>query len=148
MSPASPAAALDPQQQVLADLEELLEAERAGARVTMPAVTDPGNDTGRALIAQVHRDEVHWCGVLMTAIRRLGGAPGSRTGAFHEKVLAIDDLNARLQLLNRGQAWVMRRIESLLPRIDDPAIRADLEAMDAAHRVNIDQTDAWLAQQS
>ena len=77
----------DARERVLAELEVLLEAERAGARATMPRATDPGTDAGRELIARVHRDEVHWCGVLMAAIRHLGGEPGSRTGDFYDKVI-------------------------------------------------------------
>ena len=131
---------------VLADLDELLEAERAGARCTRPEATDPGTAAGRALIAVVHHDEVHWCGVLMQAIRTLGGTPGSRTGDFYGKVMAIDDSADRLRLLNRGQAWVVRRLEALLPRIDDPGIVADLTAMRDAHRVNIARTEVYLAE--
>ena len=136
--------AADTRVRVLAELEQLLEAERAGARVTMPTATDPGTDAGRALVARVHRDEVRWCGVLMAAIRSLGGTPGTRTGAFHEKAMAVEDLTARLQLLNRGQAWVVRRLEALLPDIADPAIAADLTAMRDAHLDNIARTDAYL----
>lgn len=130
---------------ILAELEDLLEAERAGARVTMPTATDPGSDDGRELVARVHRDEVRWCGVLMAAIRRLGGTPGTRTGDFHGKAMAIEDLDARLRFLNRGQAWVVRRLEALLPRIDSVDIATDLQAMLDAHRDNIARTEAWLA---
>ena len=139
--------AADERQQVLAELESLLEAERAGARVTMPQATDPGTEAGRALIERVHHDEVRWCGVLMAAIRALGGSPGTRTGAFYEKAMSIDDLQARLELLNRGQAWVVRHVEALLPRIEDRAIVTDLTAMLEAHRDNIALTETYLAQQ-
>lgn len=143
-NPAAPSPAA-PHQAVLAELEVLLEAERAGARVTMPQATDPGSDEGRALVGLIHRDEVHWCGVLMAAIRQLGGTPGSRTGAFYEKAMAVENLPDRLRLLNRGQAWVARHLEALLPAIDDPAIARDLNAMLTAHRDNIARTDDWLA---
>lgn len=138
----------DARERVLAELEVLLEAERAGARATMPRATDPGTDAGRELIARVHRDEVHWCGVLMAAIRHLGGEPGSRTGDFYDKVMAIGDPDARLSFLNRGQAWVVRRLDGLLPSIDDPGITAELVAMRDAHRDNIAATDRYLAGQS
>ena len=135
----------DDRARMLAELDELLEAERAGARATRPGTTDPGTESGRALIAVVHQDEVHWCGVLMKAIRTLGGSPGSRTGDFYGKVMALEDPGDRLRLLNRGQAWVVRRLDALLPRIDDPGITADLTAMREAHQVNIAQTEAYLA---
>lgn len=130
---------------VIAALDELLEAERAGARVTMPATTDPGTDEGRALVAEIHRDETRWCRALMAAIRRLDATPGSRTGAFYEKATGIADVDERLRFLNRGQAWVVRRLEALLPRLDDPVTIGDLTAMLEAHRTNIARTEAWLA---
>lgn len=55
-------------------------------------------------------------GVLTRTIRRLQGIP------------------ARLAFLNRGQAWVVRKLQALLPTIRDAALTADLAAMLAAHQ--------------
>jgi nitronate monooxygenase len=117
-------------------LNELLEAERAGARVTLHMASEAPEDM-KQLIMSIHRDESRWCGVLANAIRRLKGTPSLKTGAFYDKALAIVDFHPRLAFLNRGQAWVVRKLAALLPTVQDQAIRADLEAMLVSHEHNI-----------
>lgn len=129
---------------LLAALNELLEAERAGARLSLNTVTDAGDKRLKELIATIHLDEVKWCGVLIAAIRALSATPSSRTGAFYEKAMAIPDLRDRMAFLNRGQAWVVRRLQSLLPRIHHPDIEAGLTEMLVAHEANIGRVDALL----
>jgi len=126
-------------------LNELLEAERAGTKVTLQtaaAITDPAL---KALIAVVRHDEAHWCAMLSKAIRSLDGVPSSTTGAFHGKAMAIADLGERLAFLNRGQGWVVRRLQALLPRIEEGSLRADLAAMLAGHEKNISRLEQQLA---
>lgn len=132
-------AALD---EVLLALNELLEAERAGARVAMETARDIPPSALAALVQDVHKDEVHWCGMLMRTIKAMGTTPSSATGAFWGKAMAIPDLEQRLLFLNRGQAWVVRKLEALIPRFHDPRIRDDLQAMLTAHRANIERVDA------
>jgi nitronate monooxygenase len=127
---------------VLVALNELLEAERAGARVAMETVRDMPPCALTTLVHDVHEDEVRWCGMLMRTIRTLGGTSSSATGAFWGKAMAIPDLEQRLDFLNRGQAWVVRRLEALIPSVEDAQIRADLAHMLAAHRGNIARVDA------
>ncbi|MGC3986725.1 MAG: DUF6306 domain-containing protein [Pseudorhodoferax sp.] len=131
-------------QDLLAALDELLEAERAGARTAF-ALLRAGGDAGAVgVLQEVHRGEVRWCGMLMAAIHRLGASPSTRTGDFHAKVMAVPDLHGRLALLNRGQAWVVRRLQALAPRVADEPLRDALEAMLAAHRDNIARVDTQL----
>jgi hypothetical protein len=92
----------------------------------------------------IHRDEARWCGVLTKAIRRVGGAPSAKTGAFYDKALAIPDLTDRLAFLNRGQGWVVRKLKALLPTIRDETVHADLAAVLASHERNIDLVAAKL----
>ena len=66
----------------------------------------------------------------------------SATGAFWGKAMAIADVDQRLSFLNRGQAWVVRRLEALIPRVEDAQVRADLSIMLEAHRGNIERIDA------
>lgn len=129
---------------LLAALNELLEAERAGARLSLSTVTEAGDKRFKELIATIHLDEVKWCGVLIGAIRALRATPSSRTGAFYDKAMAIPDLRERMAFLNRGQAWVVRRLQSLLPQVDHPDIEAGLAEMLAAHEANIGRVDALL----
>jgi len=100
-----------PRDELLPELNKLLEAERAGARVTLRTITEAPDDV-RPLVMAIHRDEAHWCGVLTNAIRRLGGTPSATTRAFHDKALELDDLVARLAFINRGQCWVVRQLKA------------------------------------
>lgn len=128
--------------ELLAALNELLEAERAGARVAMETGREIHSQELAALVADIHKDEVHWCGMLMRTIKSLGATPSSATGALHGKAMAIPDVEDRLKFLNRGQAWVVRKLEALIPRLDVPQARADLEAMLQAHRQNIERVES------
>ena len=132
--------------ELLAALNELLEAERAGARVAMETGREITAPADVALVADIHKDEVHWCGMLMGAIKALDATPSSVTGAFHGKAMAIAQVDQRLAFLNRGQAWVVRRLQALIPRVEDAALRADLQAMLDAHHVNIARVEARPAQ--
>lgn len=128
------------QEELVVALNELLEAERAGARVALRTMAQVASDADlKALVTVIHRDEARWCGVLTRAIRRLRGIPSPNTGVFYDKAMAIAGIPARLAFLNRGQAWVVRKLQALLPTIRDAALEADLAAMLAAHQRNIEQ---------
>jgi iron-sulfur cluster repair di-iron protein len=122
---------------VLSALDELLEAERAGARVAMETGREISSPDLASLVEDIHKDEVRWCSMLMRTIRSLGATPSSATGAFWGKAMAIPDVEERLKFLNRGQSWVVRKLEALLPQIELPSAREDLNAMLQAHRQNI-----------
>jgi hypothetical protein len=123
-------------------LNELLEAERAGARVAMDTVRDIPASALAELVQDIHKDEVRWCSMLMRSIKSIEGAPSSATGAFWGKAMAIPNLDERLSFLNRGQAWVVRRLQALIPRVQDAQIRTDLMTMLEAHHKNIELVDA------
>lgn len=129
-------------EEVLVALNELLEAERAGARVAMETARGMAPSALTTLVQGIHTDEVRWCSMLMRTIKALGGTASSATGAFWNKAMAIPDLEQRLDFLNRGQAWVVRRLETLILRVEDAQIRADLATMLEAHRSNIERVDA------
>ncbi|KWF93033.1 2-nitropropane dioxygenase [Burkholderia diffusa] len=130
---------------LLAALDELLEAERAGARVASETAAEVTEDAElHRLIAHVRQDEAHWCSVLVDAIRTLGATPSRATGAFYEKAMAIDDLTERMAFLNRGQRWVVRKLQALLPTLGDPDIHHALSLMLVAHEKNIGAVEARL----
>ena len=60
-------------------------------------------------------------------------------GDFADKLLAIDGIVEQLRFLNRGQGWVARKIEALLPTLTDQAMRDFFSEMFDTHRKNI----AW-----
>lgn len=130
--------------ELVAALNELLEAERAGARVARASGQAAAGPAHAALMRTVRDDEARWCAMLSRQIRRLGATPSRTCGAFHGKAMAIADPFARLAFLNRGQAWVARKLDALLPRVRDDTLHADLKAMADSHRANIALTDAFL----
>jgi nitronate monooxygenase len=130
---------------LLAALDELLEAERAGARVASETAAEIDDDPAlHRLIAHIRHDEAHWCSVLVDAIRTLGATPTRATGAFYEKAMAIDDLAERMAFLNRGQRWVVRKLQALLPTLTEPDIHHALSLMLVAHEKNIGAVDVRL----
>ncbi|WP_286186463.1 DUF6306 domain-containing protein [Acidovorax cavernicola] len=132
---------------LLAALNELLEAERAGARITLRSAAETDDLALQRLVTDIHRDEVRWCGVLIDAIQSLPATPSTRTGAFYERAMAVPELGARLALLNRGQGWVVRKLQALLPRIGDARIHGELTAMLVSHQQNIARVDVQQASQ-
>ena len=98
-------------EELLPALNELLEAERAGARVTLRTAAESPDEL-KPLVMAIHRDEARWCGVLTRAVQQLAGEPSRKTGAFHGKAMAIADIPARLAFLNRGQGWVVRKLKA------------------------------------
>ena len=119
-------------------LNALLEAERAGAKVL--AILRDGLDLRspvRQLLDRLQKDEGANAVTLYKSIQRLGGCASHDTGAFVHKTLAISGLAERLAFLNKGQAWVVRKIDEALPDITDATTRAMLEEMRRSHVDNI-----------
>lgn len=95
-------------------LNELLEADRAGVETRsrlFPAAATPGM---RKLFEQVRDDEAWSCAGLARSIKTLGGETSEKKGDFADTVMAEPTLPARLRLLNRGQGWVVKRLDALL----------------------------------
>lgn len=124
-----------------AELESFLnimgEAERAGGRVLHELTAEAKSLELRELLKKVGHDEGYYAGELAAHVRRLGGHPSTKTGDFVEKVRAVTDFRGKLELLNRGQRWVIRKIEEQLPSLSDPELRAFLVVMAKGHHVNI-----------
>lgn len=127
-----------PDGEIVDSLNELLEAERAGARVCARYAGEAHDAHAAALLRGVGRAEGHWVHMLTGHVRRLGGDPSPATGAFYGKALRREGLTARMEFLNRGQQWVADRLGVMIPQIADPALRRDLEDMRDAHLENID----------
>lgn len=125
-------------------LNSLLEAERAGAKCARVFHQDHGEGDAGPLIDTVYHDEAWCCGMLSRHITAIGGKPTEVTGDFLEKAVAKEGLDARLAFLNKGQGWVVRKLEEAIPRISNPALRDDLDDMLVRHRVNIDDCARFL----
>lgn len=131
--------------EILTALNELLEAERAGARVALDSSKAKNPAGYTELMQHVRKDEAHWCAMLTRQIQLLGGTPSRKTGAFRGKAMAIPGPVERLEFLNRGQAWVVRKLEKLMPRIRDDALHAELKEMADRHRENIIKAETFMA---
>jgi nitronate monooxygenase len=124
---------------VLALLNKLLESERAGARGAREMSVLADSAQARTALRDVAQDEARFCAMLFGHITRLGETPSRRTGGFHEKLAALPALDDRLELLNRGQGWVVHKLREAVPKIAEDPLRADLEEMLAAHQRNIER---------
>ena len=125
-------------EELLALLNELLEGERAGARGVTAMSRQAADAASRAALGEIAMDEARFCGMLIRHVTRLGGAPSTQTGAFYTKLAALERTDERLDLLDRGQGWVARKLTEALPRIADAALRADLRDMLEVHLHNIE----------
>ena len=123
--------------EVVASLNALLEAERAGARVTLETARQSRRPAIIELMQHIQHDEARWCAMLLRQIRELGGTASPRMGAFYEKAMAIEDIAERIVFLNRGQGWVVRKLHELIPRVEDASLSADLHHMLSSHVANI-----------
>ena len=118
-------------------LNSLGEAERAGGRILHELTDQPQSLELREMLKKVGHDEGYYAGELAAHVRRLGGAPSTKTGDFVEKVRAVGDLKGKLELLNRGQRWVVRKIGEQVGTIADARLQAFLRVMADGHDVNI-----------
>lgn len=130
--------------ELLAALNILLEAERAGAHVAR-ATRRAGGVGVAELMKKVGADEARWCAMLSVQIKRLAGVPSRKRGDFYEKAMAIADVQERLAFLNRGQAWVVRALDTLIPRVRDEALHRALREMLRSHIDNIATNDDLLS---
>lgn len=131
-------------QDLVARMQELLEAERAGVRcLTAMADIAPAGDRKEFLIA-LRNDEGRYCAGLVGLIRARGAVPHDRVGAFAEKVLALTSDPERLALLVKGQAWVVRKIDEIPAEGLTPQEKAFFADMREGHLVNIEACKKYL----
>lgn len=130
--------------QLEALLNQLLEAERAGHALLDAMTQETADPQIKALFANFTEIEVGDASVLEGLIRLHGGIPSTKTGAFAEKVLSIDNLHEQMNLLSRGQAWVARKVEQALALNPPPDIAAFLKEMANRHRHNMEWARAEL----
>jgi hypothetical protein len=123
--------------ELVAILNELLEAERAGAKVTLETARQAEQPAIVQLMHHIQHDEARWCAMLLQQIRTLGGAASPRVGAFYDKAMAIDDIAERIVFLNRGQGWVVRKLRELIPKVQDDQMSSELHHMLTSHEANI-----------
>ncbi len=116
----------------------LLEAERAGVKVLSELNIQVEDQRIKPILKKFLRDEGVNCRILASLIHDLNAKPSDKTGAFVDKIRVLDNLDDKIQLLIRGQAWVARKIKEF--RFNLPAGSAYwfLEAIKIQHEENVD----------
>ena len=122
-------------------LNELLEAERAGVDTLSRLFPEARSLEMQKLFEAVRDDEAWSCAGLVQSIRTLGGTISEKKGDFAEKVMREPTLAARLQLLNRGQGWVVKRLDGLLGEALPASVAGFLDEMQRRHVANIAACD-------
>src|SRR5215813_15314918 len=126
-------------------LNELLEAERAGVEtlsLLFPAAQGPEM---QKLFEGVRDDEAWSCAGLVRSIRALGGSISEKKGDFADKVMREPTLAARLRLLNRGQGWVVKRLDGLLGQALPQPVSEFVNEMKRRHITNIEACERLAA---
>lgn len=125
-------------------LNLLLEAERAGAKLLAAYLDELPDASFRwKSMRAVQLDEARNCVVLIHLLLEAGLTPSMAVGDFYAKGLTVEGWSERLQFLNRGQAWVARRLAAALPRVP-PGAKAALQQMYESHMVNIRSCEGLL----
>lgn len=122
------------------------EAERAGGRVLHELTEQAQSLELREMLKKVAHDEGYYAGELTAHVRRLGGSPSNKTGDFVEKVRAVQGFKEKLELLNRGQRWVIRKIDENAASLGDEPLKAFLRVMAQGHHQNIGALEEALKQ--
>ena len=110
-------------------LQDLLSAERAGARVAGESLQQCSDPAQRKLLEQIRQGEVDSCKLVLNCLQHLGIEPNRETGAFYGKAMAIESLDERLPFVDKGQQWVIRKLREYLPGCEDDLIRGELAMM-------------------
>ncbi|RXT07042.1 DUF6306 domain-containing protein [Ammoniphilus sp. CFH 90114] len=122
-------------------LNRLLEAEKSGVAVLDDLLkTYPSSGLEDSFV-QVKEDESWSCQGLIHSIQREGGTVSKEIGDFIEKVRALPSLKEKLALLNKGQAWVARKIDEAISYGMDTRTRTFLLEMKKRHEQNIDKME-------
>jgi nitronate monooxygenase len=124
--------------ELVAGLNELLEAERAGV-ATLARLRAEAAEELIADLRRIGQDEAWSCAGLHRSIKTLGGEPSDQTGDFADKVMALEGLAPRLELLSKGQVWVARRLSRWIATEPPEEVREFLSEMLRRHEENI----AW-----
>lgn len=118
-------------------LNEILAAERAGVETLAKLL--PGAREGylRHGMEKIHKDEGWSCTLLHQAIEALGGKATADKGDFAQKVMALPTLTERLELLGKGQRWVVKRLDTILEGDVPGPVRDTLKDVRREHEGNI-----------
>ena len=116
----------------------LLEAEPAGITVLSELNMQAEDRLLKPILKKFLRDEGVNCRILVSLIHDINAKPSDKTGAFVDKIRALDNLDEKIQLLIRGQAWVARKIKEFRFHLPAGSTYLFLEAIKVQHEENVD----------
>lgn len=119
-------------------LQELLEGERAGARLALDTLKETTDEQQQMLLNQIHIGEAESCRRIRDCIKYLGGEPSLNIGEFYVKAMSIEDIVDRLYFIDRGQRWVINKLNKNLELITSDFVRKELENVLQIHILNSD----------
>ncbi len=123
-------------------LNQLLEAEKAGV-LTLDFLKKEYTQV-ELPFNEIKEDEAWSVAGLIASIKRENGVVSTATGDFLDKVKVKDGLIQRLELLNKGQGWVARKIDDLLAMDIQQETRDFLTEMKVKHLENIQACENYL----
>jgi hypothetical protein len=116
----------------------LLEAERAGVTVLSELNMQVEDRRLKPILEKFLRDEGVNCRILVSLIHDLNAKPSDKTGAFVDKMRALDNLDEKIQLLIRGQAWVARKIREFQNHLPTGSAYLFMDAIKVQHQENVE----------
>ncbi len=119
-------------------LQELLEGERAGARLALDTLKETTDEQQQMVLNQIHIGEAESCRRIRDCIKYLGGEPSLNIGEFYVKAMSIEDIVDRLYFIDRGQRWVINKLNKNLELITSDFVRKELENVLQIHILNSD----------
>ena len=125
-------------------LNELVRAERAGARICTLSIVHAPSLAATELLRKMQSDEARSCRALIECLTIMRMDPNDGVSDFFEKCMAIDDFYERMQLLNKGQYWVIKKVEYALPRVIDSRIQQRLRQILDDHKANVVNLETYL----
>lgn len=126
-------------------LSVLLEAERAGVFAARFLVEKSSDETERELMERILDGEKESCRLIGRTIVREAGSTTGNVGEFYLKVMALEAPMDRLNLLIKGQEWVLRKLDEALPDWTEPGILEDLDRIRRVHVENIEACKEFVA---
>jgi nitronate monooxygenase len=115
----------------------LLEAERAGVTVLSEMNKQIEDQRLKPILEKFLRDEGVNCRILVSLIHDLNANPSDKIGAFVDKIRALDNLDEKIQLLIRGQAWVARKIREFQSDLPKGSAHLFMDAIKVQHEENV-----------
>jgi hypothetical protein len=120
-------------------LVALLEAERAGVVVAKKMLIESDSEPETELLETVLGGEKDGCRMLGKVILDLGYRGSGEIGNFVEKVMALPDKTERMNLLIKGQEWVVRKLDEVLEQELPDIDRGSLLKVREDHIANIEK---------